>query len=51
MKKKILSVRKFKILNKNNKVPSPDEVAENLIERVIRLKKFQSGSYIDIRKK
>ena len=49
--KKIPSVAKFKILNKNNKVPSPDEVAENLIERVIRLKKFQSGSYIDIRKK
>ena len=49
--KKIPSVKKFKFLNNNNKVPSPDEVAENLIEKVKRLNKFQSGCYIDIRKK
>ena len=47
--KKIPSVNKFKILNKNNKVPTPDKVAENLISTVARLKKFESGSYIDIR--
>ena len=49
--KKISSVKKFKILNKNNKVPSPEEVADNLIKSVKRLKKLKSGSYIDIRKK
>ena len=48
--KKFPSVKKFKFLNKSNKVPSPDEVAENLIKKVKGLKKFQSGSYIDIRK-
>tara|TARA_B100000900_G_scaffold414582_1_gene441634 strand:- start:2198 stop:2896 length:699 start_codon:yes stop_codon:yes gene_type:complete len=48
---KIPSVKKFKILNRNNKVPSPDEVAENLISQVMKLEKLQSGSYIDIRKK
>ena len=51
MKKKIPSVKKFKILNKNDKVPSPDEVADNLIMQLGKLKKFESGSYIDIRKK
>ena len=48
---KIPSVKKFKVLNKNNKVPSPDEAAENLIEKVKKLKKIQSGCFIDIRKK
>ena len=40
--KKFPSVKKFKFLNKSNKVPSPDEVAENLIKKVKGLKKFQS---------
>lgn len=49
--KKIPSVKKFKILNKNKKVPSPDEVADNLIDKIKKLKRFDSGFYIDIRKK
>ena len=47
--KKILSVKKFKILNKQNKIPSSDEVADNIINIIQKLKK-SSGSYIDIRK-
>ena len=48
--KKIPSVKKFKKLNKNNKVPSPDEVAENILFTIQNRKK-SSGSYLDIRKK
>jgi|TARA_B100000780_G_scaffold279194_1_gene256351 NAD(P)-dependent dehydrogenase (short-subunit alcohol dehydrogenase family) len=47
--KKISSVKKFKILNKQNKIPSSDEVADNIINIIQKLKK-SSGSYIDIRK-
>ena len=49
--KKIPSVKKFKMLNRNNKVPSPDDVADNLIDKIKKLKKFESGTYIDIRRK
>ena len=48
--KKIKSVKKFKELNKKNMVPSPNEVADNLINSIKLLKK-KSGDYIDIRKK
>tara|TARA_A100001011_G_scaffold388418_1_gene467988 strand:+ start:4896 stop:5600 length:705 start_codon:yes stop_codon:yes gene_type:complete len=48
--KKISSVKKFKILNKNNEVPSPDKVAMNIIKSISVLK-IDSGQYIDIRKK
>ena len=48
--RKINSVKKFKELNKKNMVPSPDEVADNLIKTIKSLKK-NSGDYIDIRKK
>ena len=48
--KKIPSVKKFKNLNKSNKVPSPDEVAENILSTIQNLNK-SSGSYLDIRKK
>lgn len=46
--KKIPSVKKFKILNKKNLVPSPEEVAQNLI-KIVEEKKFLSGEYLDIR--
>ena len=49
--KKISSVKKFKILNKTNQVPTPDQVADNILRNIINLKKKNSGSYIDIRKK
>ena len=48
--KKISSVKKFKILNKKNLVPSSDYVAENLLTSIEKIK-FNSGDYIDIRKK
>ena len=48
--KKISSVKKFKILNKTNQVPSADEVAKNIIKTVKKANKA-SGSYLDIRKK
>lgn len=47
---KISSVKKFKTLNKNNLVPSSDEVAENIIKQIKKLN-FKSGDYLDIRKK
>ena len=37
--RKINSVKKFKELNKKNMVPSPDEVADNLIKTIKSLKK------------
>jgi NAD(P)-dependent dehydrogenase (short-subunit alcohol dehydrogenase family) len=37
--KKIKSVKKFKELNKKNMVPSPNEVADNLINSIKLLKK------------
>ena len=49
--KKILSVKKFKILNKTNQVPTPDQVADNILRNIINLEKKISGSYTDIRKK
>ena len=35
--KKISSVKKFKYLNRHNKVPTPDEVADNLIKKMVNL--------------
>ena len=49
--KKISSVKKFKILNKTNQVPTPDQVADNILRNIINLEKKISGSYTDIRKK
>jgi NADP-dependent 3-hydroxy acid dehydrogenase YdfG len=49
--KKISSVKKFKLLNKKNKVPLPDEVAENILNTVYNLKIKNNGGYLDIRKK
>ena len=49
--KKISSVKKFKLLNKNNKVPFPDEVAENILNTVQNLKIKKNGVYLDIRKR
>jgi len=37
--KKIKSVKKFKELNKKNMVPSPNEVADNLVNSIKLLKK------------
>ena len=51
MKKKISSVKKFKLLNKKNKVPLPDEVAENILNTIYNLKNKNNGGYLDIRKK
>ena len=48
--KKIKSVKKFKKLNYQNKVPSPEDVAINVIKNLTKFKKIPSGSYIDIRK-
>ncbi len=49
--KKISSVKKFKILNQTNKVPSSDEVARNILANITKFLGKSSGSYIDIRKK
>ena len=49
--KKISSVKKFKLLNKKNKVPLPDEVDENILNTVYNLKIKNNGGYLDIRKK
>ena len=49
--KKISSVKKFKFLNKKNKVPFPDEVAKNILNIVKNLKIKKNGGYLDIRKK
>lgn len=48
--KKFFSVKKFIKLNKQNQVPSPDLVADNILNKINILKKLKSGSYIDIRK-
>ena len=45
------SVKRFKLLNKTNQVPSPAEVAQNIIENLRKFERKDSGSYIDIRKK
>ena len=44
-------MKKFKILNNKNKVPFPDEVAENILNKVQKLKIKKNGGYLDIRKK
>ena len=49
--KKISSVKKFKILNQTNKVPSSDKVAKNILANISKFLKKSSGSYVDIRKK
>ncbi len=49
--KKISSVKKFKILNRKNKVPLPDQVAENIINFIQNYKFNKNGEYYDIRKK
>ena len=46
--KKISSVKKFKKLYEQNKIPSPHEVAINIINTIKKVNK-KSGSYIDIR--
>ncbi len=49
--KKISSVKKFKRLNEKNKVPMPDEVAENILNFIQNYKINNNGEYQDIRKK
>jgi len=49
--KKISSVKKFKSLNKKNKVPMPDEVAENILNFIQNCRINKNGEYQDIRKK
>ncbi len=49
--KKISSVKKFKSLNKKNKVPMPDEVAENILNFIQNYRINKNGEYQDIRKK
>ena len=49
--KKISSVKKFKILNRKNKVPGPDQVAENIINFIQNYRFNKNGEYLDIRKK
>jgi len=46
--KKINSVKKFKDLNKKNKIPSPREVAINILNKINQLK-VKSVDYIDLR--
>jgi benzil reductase ((S)-benzoin forming) len=46
--KKIHSVKKFKDLNKKNKIPSAKEVAVNILNRINYLK-VKSGDYVDLR--
>tara|TARA_Y100000590_G_C15737087_1_gene1018950 strand:- start:3403 stop:4104 length:702 start_codon:yes stop_codon:yes gene_type:complete len=48
--KKISSVKKFKKLNRLNKVPLPEDVALNILNKVTSVKR-KSGSYLDIRQK
>jgi hypothetical protein len=47
---KISSVKKFKMMNKKNLIPTPEEVAKNIIKSISVLK-IESGQYFDIRKK
>ena len=49
--KKISSVKKFKNLNRKNKVPMPDQVAENIINFIQSYRINKNGEYQDIRKK
>ena len=49
--KKISSVKKFKNLNRKNKVPMPDQVAENILNFLQSYKINKNGEYQDIRKK
>ena len=49
--KKISSVKKFKSLNKKNKVPMPDEVAENILNFIQNYRINKNGEYQDIIKK
>ena len=49
--KKIYSVKKFKKLNRSNQIPPAYEVAQNIVSAILKLKKKNSGSYFDIRKK
>ena len=44
--KKIPSVKKFKILNKTNRVPSPDEVSKNIFSKYRKFYKERSGSLL-----
>ena len=46
--KKINSVKKFKDLNKKNKIPSPREVAINILNKINQLK-VKRVDYIDLR--
>ena len=48
--KKIKSVKKFKELNKKNKIPSANKVARNILDRINFLN-VKTGQYIDIRDK
>ncbi len=48
--KKIYSVKKFKKLNRSNKVPTPNDVAKNIIKNLASMKNKKNGSYLDIRK-
>ena len=47
--KKIKSVKKFKIANKNNMIPTADVVAKTIIQYIEKNKKIKN-SYIDLRK-
>jgi hypothetical protein len=46
--KKINSVKKFKDLNKKNKIPSATEVAINILNRINHIK-VKNVDYIDLR--
>ena len=46
--KKIKSVKKFKIANKNNMIPAADVVAKTIIQYIEKNKKIKN-SYIDLR--
>ena len=46
--KKINSVKKFKDLNKKNKIPSPREVAINILNKINQLK-VKNVDYVDLR--
>lgn len=47
--KKIFSVKKFQRLYKENKIETPTQIAQQIINFMTDIKLFKSGSYIDLR--
>lgn len=47
--KKINSIKKFQKLYRMNKISSPEAIAKKIIVFLNDIKKFKSGSFIDLR--